>query len=120
MSSDQIFEVVKDSAFAVFPSLVYEVSPLTIVELQKMAYIPVVVAQDCAGSELIEVGVTGEIYDQTNVSSLVHTMNLMTFNHVRELKMNIFNGLKSKDINSIESFGADMIDSLEEACILSE
>ena len=74
LKGDELKKVIREARFVVFPSEWYENCPFTVMEAQ--SYGTPIIAADIGGvSELLEDGVTGELFEVGNVEELVRKID---------------------------------------------
>jgi glycosyltransferase involved in cell wall biosynthesis len=76
VSSESVSSYLKNARALVFPSLLFEGSPLSILEAAAMG-IPAIVSDACAGKDLVEDGKTGLWFRSGDVSDLIEKISML-------------------------------------------
>jgi glycosyltransferase involved in cell wall biosynthesis len=91
LSAAEVWEQLKCSRCLVFPSLWYEAQPLAVLQASAIG-VPSIVSDACAAREQIEDGVTGLLFRNGDVESLLTSLRrLEDDNFVATLGLNAFN-----------------------------
>lgn len=91
--------IIRKGKGLVFPSLWYEGSPLTILEM--MSYgIPCIVPDKCAASEEIEDGITGYVFKTGDLASLKKAILRYERTDLREMQHNILSSFNVSECSS--------------------
>ena len=91
--------IIRKGKGLVFPSLWYEGSPLTILEM--MSYgIPCIVPDRCAASEEIEDGITGYVFKTGDLASLKEAILRYERTDLREMQHNILSSFNASECSS--------------------
>jgi len=75
-SEEEVRALMRAARLLVFPSLWYEGQPLTVLEAKALG-LPIVVADNCAGSDEVENGVTGLWFKSDDLDDLVRALTAM-------------------------------------------
>lgn len=91
--------IIRKGKGLVFPSLWYEGSPLTILEM--MSYgIPCIVPDRCAASEEIKDGITGYVFKTGDLASLKEAILRYERTDLREMQYNILSSFNASECSS--------------------